>query len=256
MSLSAQDVAFFDLFGYLILPNLFNEEEVQELSDDFEKIALADRGGEDFKGERRQDIALIDTPSWKHLMESDRIYHPLRQLLGPLYTSTQMPSGGLYVGDTQWHPDVAKVVTQRRIKGAVYLDSVRRDSGCLRVVPGSHKNPFHNELQPLRMGRIKESLDKGTLMSNVGAAGENERTELDEWAIESGINMDEDNTIFGWDPTEIPSTALESDPGDVVLFNQCIFHAAFGGKTGRRMVAMTWAADPTEPGHVKGELVR
>ena len=256
MSLSAQDIAFFDVFGYLILPQLFNQEEVSELSNDFEKIALADRDGKDFEGEKRQDIALIDTPSWKRLMESDRIYRPLRELLGARYTSTQMPSGGLYVGDTQWHPDVAKVDSQRRIKGAVYLDPVRRDSGCLRVVPGSHKHPLHNEMQPLRMGRIKESLDNGTLMSNVGAAGDNERAEIDEWAKESGINMDKDNTIFGWDPTEIPSTALESNPGDVVLFNQCIFHAAFGGKTGRRMVAMTWAADPTEPGHVKGELVR
>ena len=68
--------------------------------------------------------------------------------------------------------------------------------------------------------------------------------------------MDEYNIIFGWDPTEIPSIALESDPRNVVLFNQCIFHAAFGGNIGRRMVAMTWAADPTQPGHVKGELVR
>ena len=167
MSLSAQDIAFFDVFGYLILPQLFNQEEVLELSNDFEKIALADRDGKDIEGEKRQDIALIDTPSWKRVMESDRIYRPLRELLGARYTSTQMPSGGLYVGDTQWHPDVAKVDSQRRIKGAVYLDPVRRDSGCLRVVPGSHKNPLHNEMQPLRMGRIKESLDNGTLMSNV-----------------------------------------------------------------------------------------
>ena len=43
MSLSAQDVAFFDLFEYLILPKLFNQEEVARLSDDFEKTALADR---------------------------------------------------------------------------------------------------------------------------------------------------------------------------------------------------------------------
>ncbi|GIS64313.1 MAG: hypothetical protein CM1200mP3_05610 [Chloroflexota bacterium] len=55
--------------------------------------------------------------------------------------------------------------------------------------------------------------------------------------------MDKDNTIFGWEtPNEIPSTALESNPGDVVLFNQCIFHAALEAKRGPRMVAKTWAS--------------
>ena len=67
--------------------------------------------------------------------------------------------------------------------------------------------------------------------------------------------MDEDNTIFGVDPITIPSAHMESIPGDVVLFNQCIFHASFGGATGRRMVAMSWASSPTEDDPAMGDRV-
>ncbi|GIS64312.1 MAG: hypothetical protein CM1200mP3_05600 [Chloroflexota bacterium] len=48
MSLSAQDIAFFDVFGYLILPNFLIKRKL-ELSNDFEKIALADREGKILK---------------------------------------------------------------------------------------------------------------------------------------------------------------------------------------------------------------
>ena len=67
--------------------------------------------------------------------------------------------------------------------------------------------------------------------------------------------MDEDKTIFGVDPITIPSADMESMPGDVVFFNQCIFHASFGGSTGRRMVAMSWASSPTEDDHAMGDRV-
>ena len=158
----------------------------------------------------------------------------------------------MYVGDTDWHPDCAFVGTQKRIKGAIYLDTVTKDTGCLRIIPGSHKNPLHDQLQPLRMGRIKKSLDDGSLMSNIAPAGEKGRVELEQWQVYSGINMEDGKTIYGVDSLDIPATNMESTPGDVVFFDQHCFHAAFGGKDGRRMVAMSWASNPTEPGHVEG----
>ena len=92
-------------------------------------------------------------------------------------------------------------------------------------------------------------------MSNIAPAGEKGRIELEDWQKYSGINMDEDNTIFGVDPITIPSADMESTPGDVVFFNQCIFHASFGGSTGRRMVAMSWASFPSEDEHSTGDKV-
>ena len=249
--LTAQQVAFFNVFGYLVLPQAFDAGEVETLSRDFDDKALSDRDGDKFDSEQRQDIDLGNVGSWENLGVSDNLFYPLEQLLGEDFITKSSPNGGLYVGDTQWHPDIPTVTSQTHIKAGVYLDPVRNDTGCLRVVPGSHKNPLHDLLQPLRMGRIKESLDNGTLMSNIGAAGEKDRKEMEDWAERTGMNLDDGNTVYGVDPLEIPSAPLESNPGDVAFFHQCIFHASFGGDV-RRMVSLTWASSPTESGHTDG----
>ena len=255
MELSSQQVAFFDVFGYLVLRNVFDEDQVQAMSDDFDSVALADRDGKEFDGERRQNITLGETESFKDLKYRDELFYPLQQLLGEGFVTTVGPGGALFVGDTQWHPDVAEVSEQTRVKVGIYLDPVRKESGALRVVPGSHKNPLHELLQPLRMGRLKEALEDGRLLSNGAPASESDRIELEAWEKRSGVNLDDNNTIFGWDPTGIPSTVLESDPGDIVVFSQHCFHAAFGGRDGRRMVAATWASAPMKDDDFTGEVV-
>ena len=46
--------------------------------------------------------------------------------------------GNYYVGDTPWHSDGWHSGV-RHIKIAFYLDPLTRNTGCLRVIPGSHK---------------------------------------------------------------------------------------------------------------------
>ena len=111
---------------------------------------------------------------------------------------------------------------------------------------------MHDELQPMRKGRLKKAIADGSLISNIAPASDADKKELSDWEEATGIDLDDNNTIYGTDPQAIPSAALESDPGDVVFFNQLIFHAAFGGKTGRRMVAYTWAQPPSSAEHVTG----
>ena len=258
MNLNAQQIAFWEVFGFLKLPQVFQASEVEAMCRDLDERALADREGEDFQGERRQDVSLNDAPSFKGLVTDDRLYIPLEQLLGEDYHSIGGPGGGLFVGDTQWHPDVAKVGDgkQTRLKAGIYLDPVRKDTGCLRVVPGSHRNPLHDALQPLRMGRLKKAIADGSLLSNIAPASKADEKELSDWEEETGIDLDDDGTIYGTDPLGIPAAALESDPGDVLFFNQLIFHGAFGGRTGRRMVAMTWAQAPSTPEHITGRAAK
>ena len=255
MLLSAQQIAFFDVFGYLVLPKVFNQDQVKAMSRDFDSVALADRDGKEFDAKQRQNIRLGDTDSFKDLKYRDELFYPLQQLLGEGFVTTGEPGGGLFVGDTQWHPDVAEVSDQRRIKAGIYLDPVRKENGALRVVPGSHKNPLHELMQPMRMGRLKEALVDGRLLSNIAPASEADRIELEAWEKRSGVNLDDNDTIFGYEPSEIPCASLDSDPGDVGLFNQCIFHAAFGGRDGRRMVAPTWASAPMKDDDFTGEVV-
>ena len=213
--LNAQEIAFFDVFGFIVLRKVFNSERVAEMSEAFNGIAIFDREGKEFEGEKRQDIYLSDKNGFEQIEICDELFDPLEQLLGDHFVLTGRCGGGLFVGDTQWHPDIAKVSNQTNIKAGIYLDPVTVDTGCLRVVPGSHKNPLHDQLQPLRMGRIKESLKDGSLMSNIAPAGEKGRMELEDWQEYSGINMEEGNTIFGVDPITIPAANMESDPRDV-----------------------------------------
>ena len=51
------------------------------------------------------------------------------------YTSSD---GNFYVGDTGWHSDGYTRKKYLSIKLAMYLDTVTVNTGCLRVIPGSH----------------------------------------------------------------------------------------------------------------------
>ena len=48
----------------------------------------------------------------------------------------------------------------------------------------------------------------------------------------------------------VPCAALESEPGDVILFNHCIWHAAYGGREGRRYIALKFATRPFSEDHL------
>ena len=115
--------------------------------------------------------------------------------------------GNLYVGDTHWHPD--NRAKYRRIKVAFYLDHVTKDTGCLRVIPGSHRPVLHDDLK-------------------------------EQWPVDDAAE-----SPYGVAGSEIPSYPLESTPGDVVFFNQNLWHASYGGRTGRRMFTLNFGAKPT-----------
>ena len=77
MKLNAQQIAFFDVFGYLVLPKVFNEEEIAAMSKDFEALALADRDGKEFDADRRQNISVTETESWHNIEVRDQLFYPL-----------------------------------------------------------------------------------------------------------------------------------------------------------------------------------
>ena len=53
------------------------------------------------------------------------------------------------------------------------------------------------------------------------------------------IDPNESAALFGVPPSEFPgNAALETSPGDLVVFNHDTYHAAFGGGTRRRMFTM------------------
>lgn len=104
--------------------------------------------------------------------------------------------GGGHHG-ARWHSD-GWGRRPRFVKVALYLDPLTRDSGCLRVIPGSH------HLEDGFAGSLQEHI----------------REIPETWGIEG---------------RDLPALALETDPGDVLAFNHNLKHAAFGGSARRRM---------------------
>ena len=229
--LSSEQISFFDTFGYLVFRGLFSAQEMEVIDRAFEDVMAEDRAGQTYRGDKRHSVAACAEmrPALRAVIEDDRIYGAMEDLLGPdlIWLGSD---GNYYTGDTAWHSD-GTVMDMGRIKVALYLDPVSRDSGCLRFIPGSHKMPLHEELQALRVERTKQTIQEGR----------NDAAALDKYR-EKGIDVDAQ--AFDTAPDQLPAFAAESQPGDVVMFDENLYHASFGGKTGRRMFTMCYANIP------------
>lgn len=197
--LTPQQLQFFHTFGYLGFPGLM-ADRIEEITREFENVWAARGGGHGGKkhdGTARSCLVPFIDQSVKlsALLDDPRILGIASSLLGDDF-NYMGSDGNYYVGETGWHSDGwhPKVL---HIKIAFYLDPVGRNSGALRVIPGSHQtsDAFANALQ--KVGKSPQEF---------GVAGH-----------------------------EIPAIALETQPGDLVCFNHNIKHASFHGSKARRM---------------------
>ncbi len=218
MSPTEQQVRFFDTFGFVCFPGLFSDD-IGRITEAFEKV-WADHGGghhgqaHDY---RRKSALLqfIDRNEYLcGLLDDFRIDAFACDVLGSDY-NYKSSDGNLHVEDTVWHSDTG--IPKQTIKAAFYLDEVTEDTGCLRVIPGSHKT------------------------GDVYATALNDMVP---W-----IDQQHFEERLGVDGSEMPAVALESRPGDLVCFDRRIKHAAFGGSTRRRMFTII-----LEPRHTDDEL--
>lgn len=202
-TLTEQQLDFFHTFGYIGFPGLL-ADRIDAIIDAFEALWGSRGGGHNGKpheGVARSCIApFIDQdPYLSSLLDEPRILAIGKELCGDDF-NYMGSDGNYYVGDTGWHSDGWHPVV-RHIKIAFYLDPVTRDTGALRVIPGSH--------------RVGDQYAEG-LQKSVGKSA----------------------SLWGVAGKEVPAIALETNPGDIVVFNHNTKHAAFGGGTRRRMFTM------------------
>jgi hypothetical protein len=216
--LTSVQLAHFDSFGFVVRRSLFTPAEMEQTSRDYDDVMDEDRGGKPFSGPRRQQVLGICEmrPGLMRLIDDDRIYLPIEQLLGP--SPVHLGSDAtLFTGSKSWHPDGAPRNEAEfgylRIKVAFYLDPLGKDTGCLRVLPGSHKKPFHDTLMPQM------------------------------------TQPDGNKTPFGATAEELPAFPVETDPGDVIFFDQNTWHASIGGNIGRKQMTLNYAQDPADDAH-------
>lgn len=198
--LSKEQKIFFETFGYLAFPRLFSAEEIGWIADEFERVLDTFGTGDQHDGSQRTMI--VPTIDYSErlctLLDDRRILGIAGDILGADFNYAS-GDGNYYSGDTGWHPD-GNYPELFAIKVAFYLDPVGRDTGCLRVLPGSHR---------------PESI----------------------WR--SGELSPRNPEAWGGAAAEIPGqVALETEPGDLVVFNHNTWHASFGGSRRRRMFTM------------------
>lgn len=192
-----QQKNFFETFGYVVLPGLL-QSEIGWITDEFEAV-FRDRGVVHdgtkrscvvpFVDQRERLCGLLDHPALNALAAN---------LLGDDFNYLG-GDGNYYSGDTGWHSDGFHRVGAY-VKIALYLDPVERDTGCLRVIPGTHRAEENDAWDARRAGKSQE--------------------------------------LWGIAGRDVPSVALPSQPGDVVAFNHNLQHAAFGGSARRRMFTL------------------
>lgn len=204
-SLTDAEVSFFNTFGYLSFPQLMTDR-IEAIQDAFETVWKEKGGGHNGKpheGTARSCIVpFIDqSEELSSLLDDPRILAIAKTLLG--HDFNYMGSdGNFYVGDTGWHSDGGhKLDDPMHIKIAFYLDPLTRNTGALRVIPGSH---------------LFSDIYADSLSQQVGKSQE-------VWEIHG---------------KDVPAVVFETTPGDLVLFNHNTKHAAFGGGTRRRMFTM------------------
>ncbi|MCY3553822.1 MAG: phytanoyl-CoA dioxygenase family protein [Gemmatimonadetes bacterium] len=219
--LSSGQIEQFHAFGFLVIRQAFSREEVDALIQEA-AAACAQKLGRDI-GEEEWfwDGEFVESrPALTRLVEDDRIYLTVTELLGD--DLIWIGSEGMWgidpkLADHTWHFDghkTSRLLDYTRTKVMLYLDPQTKDTGALRVIPGSHRDPLHQALLPLQEAHLGG-----------------------------------DPSPFGVDGPRIPGYSIETKPGDIVLFNQWLYHAVYGKKGKRRVIVFKFGPRPRTGAH-------
>jgi len=235
-------LAHFETFGFLVLRQVFSPEEMKDIigaADEMWETALTTNkksvsfvGGENDPGATSFRYIVERQPRLTKLAEDSRIYDVLKGLLGSgfIWAGSEGQRGRV---STSWHNDRPGKNQNKytRIKVHFYIEPTTKTTGALRVIPGSHRSPFHESLEPLMSHHIENN-------DSINS----DKNEIDRVRL----------LPFGVEGADIPCFAFESNPGDVIFFHQNLFHAVYGGLgEGRRYIAMKFAAQPTTNEHIQ-----
>jgi len=167
------------------------------------------------------------------LIDDPRIVRPIEQVFQEPIMWWRSDEN-YYVSDTAWHPDGSDLeIELRHIKASPYLDFVMENSGSIRFIPGSHRQPIHGDLEILWVQRLRQII----------AESRAENSAIDEYRAR-GFDVDSEKPALDTEQSSLPCHAVESRPGDVVFFDQNLYHSSFGGRSGRRILALCYCTVP------------
>jgi len=207
--ITAEQKAYFHTFGFIHLPKQFSVEEMEAVTREADRLWEEHREGRPM-GENQQIQEFVEKgPLMSQMVVDDRIWGIVEGLLGSRFIWNGSEGNLSFNTEQNWHTDRPNEPHATTYSFHLYLDKVRADTGCLRVIPGSHRPPLYDDLLPIN----EQSAD--TTMK-----------------------------VYGISPTDVPGIALESDPGDLVFFSQKIYHGVYGKLPGRRYLKLRFVAWP------------
>jgi len=219
--LTEDQIHHFRAFGFIILRQAFPANEVEAICANADELWTAELGHAPDPDEHISMAPFMELhPSLTTLIDDDRLFLPMTQLLGQdmIWSGSEGVQGTMTKRSYHhWHADRPGPLElgYLRIKIMMYLDPMRKDTGALRVLPGSHRSPFHEELMAFQQSHARE-----------------------------------DPNFFGVKGADVPGYPVETNPGDLVLFSQSLFHAVYGKAGRRRYLAWKYAARPTTNAHL------
>jgi hypothetical protein len=220
-ALSSGQQNHFETFGFLKLPGLF-ADEIDTIIEGFEEVFAEAEDAQWLSN--RDPLHYTDDPEHaeqkrlilpffversdklRWLLDDPRLRGVVDSLLGP-HTVYGQSDGNRFYCNVSWHPDIyGSPLEETNLKVYFYLDALDRDTGALRVIPGTN----HYDVEFVE--RLRSEL-------------------ADRRAVEDR---------FGVPIDEIPSCTLEVQPGDLVVGSFRALHGSFGGAPGRRLFTMNF----------------
>jgi hypothetical protein len=204
--------AYFDAFGFLLLPGLL-ADDIVEITKAFEQVfaeASNPRWEMRVPGYRNHSrVAMPDFidrhPTLAKLASDPRTLGAATDLLGSGCEFVES-DGNVFLCESEWHYDTPARGDLRNIKLSLYLDPLDRDSGAPRVMPTTH---------------LQESIGTSKLAATLGFDG----------AIEERLGLGGEH---------LPSWTLENAPGDLIVWDFRLLHASYGSVAPRRLISMNF----------------
>ena len=197
--LSKDQINFFHTFGFILFKGIFLEN-IADILNSFDEVFKLKTNKQNFNLE---DVDRLCIPQFidshndlASLIDDERIIGIGESLLGKNF-NYMGSDGNYYNSNTSWHSDgwASNIL---HIKLAFYLDHLKHDKGCLKVLPGSH---YIN----------------------------------DKYSNDLNISFTKKNSYLNKLGADIPGISIETEPGDLICFNHNLKHSSYGGGSKRRM---------------------
>lgn len=201
--LSKEQVASYDRDGYLVIKNLFTQEEIDKLYESAVESSIMKKNAMDLNDQtgKKTKLTLWFTPGndvFGYLIRSERMVYAVGELLGTdspvCHFHTKLMQKEPRVGGAwEWHQDYGYwyknqfIFPDQLMSVMVALTPANKENGCLQVIRGSHK-----------MGRV-----------NHGFAGE-----------QVGADMTMVNNAL----ETMELVYCEIEPGDALFFHSNLIH--------------------------------